>query len=128
MQIIGGIAYDGWSAHLWLMDQSYARFYDKFLGPEGFGEMPGSIRITCCAQFVVRRQGIRLRPRSFYQRTLDYLANNDIRANNLRDSKYVVGDAVSIFWSMIFGAANVTPMADCSQFPANDKPARCFNQ
>lgn len=104
------------------------RFYDKHLGPEGFGEIPGSLRITCCAQFVVRKEAVRLRSRGFYERTLQYLADNDLRGNNRWDSKYVRGDAMSVFWSMIFGAADITPMRDCSEYSRDQLPARCMHQ
>lgn len=109
------------------MDQSYARAFDKHFGPAGLGEMPGSIRITCCAQFVAKREAIKLRPRSFYKRTIEYLRDNDIRGNNLRGSKYVVGDVLSVYWSMIFGAADITPMRACEAYSQADKPARCAN-
>jgi hypothetical protein len=57
-QIIDGKAYPFWEAHLHLMQNSYARAYDQFWGPNGFGAMPDVIQhvagwapiltFTCC--------------------------------------------------------------------------------
>ena len=127
LQIMGGVAYESWSTHLWLMDQSYARAFDKHFGPAGLGEMPGKIRITCCAQFIVKREAIRLRPRSFYKRTIEWLKDNDIRGNNIQPAKYVIGDVLSVYWSMIFGAADIIPMKACEHYSQWDRPARCAN-
>jgi len=43
-QIIDGKAYPFWEAHLHLMQNSYARAYDQFWGPNGFGAMPDVIQ------------------------------------------------------------------------------------
>lgn len=126
LQVINGVAYELGEAHSWLIGQSYIRMYDKHFGPQGLGPMPGRLHFTCCAQFVVPRDAIKLRSRSFYEKTLEYLAEGDIRGVlGHVDRKYVLGDGVGLYWSMIFGNARIDPAQNCTEYAADVVPARC---
>jgi hypothetical protein len=122
-QIIDGVAYDYWEAHLWNLHEEYARVYDKFLGPWFQEPMPEEVVFPCCAQFAVTADEIRSRPKAFYSDVLRYMRpqNNDIRPNNHNTKTYVVGDCFMIYWHMIFthaaehdrGDAECTKFANC---------------
>ena len=103
LQLIRGIAYPYWESSLWLQQVATVRAYDMFFGAAGLGEMPAKVSYTCCGQFVVPREKITFRPRSFYQAALNYLADNDLRGNHHLDKKYVLGDLFTVYYGMIFG-------------------------
>jgi hypothetical protein len=118
-QIIDGKAYPWWESHLHLLQNSYARAYDQFWGPQGFGAMPDMIQHVAGAQHVVTRDAIRSRPRIFYMEALRYMLpkNNDLRANHVHGRAYVVGDMYSLMWHMVYGQPAVyQPLPACDLF------------
>jgi len=63
---------------------------------EYLGEMPNLLNFYCCAQFVVSRERIRLRPVKFYERLYEFLLQNKI-------SSYFSSRLLEYTWSYIFG-------------------------
>lgn len=58
------------------------------------GPMADRYYDKCCAQFVVHRDRIRLRPKKFYQRLIDYIINKD---------NGEIGYLLEYIWHNIFG-------------------------
>ena len=110
---------------MWLTAQAQIRAYDKHFGAY-LGPMPGRITYGHRSEFVATRQAIRLRPRSFYTKTLEYLVRSEICDNGRGGGQFPAEDVVSIYWGMILGSGVTSPMSDCSSYEGLETPARCF--
>ncbi|KAK9863320.1 hypothetical protein WJX84_006971 [Apatococcus fuscideae] len=99
-QILEGRAYPFWMMHLYLHEIAFARAWDHFFGPQGFGPLPEKVVHICCGQFAATSKAIMGRSQEFYQEALLYMRpqNNDIRGNHKTNRQYVVGDMFSVFY------------------------------
>ena len=87
---------------IWLQQSSFARAYDRFFGPYGLGPMPDTMHYVCCAQFLVSRDRILARGRTFYEKAMQYLLYNDLRGARFPPGPAQLGSAtVSEVRSMI---------------------------
>eukprot|EP00742_Colponemidia_sp_Colp-10_P008880 GILJ01009645.1.p1 GENE.GILJ01009645.1~~GILJ01009645.1.p1 ORF type:complete len:240 (+),score=22.38 GILJ01009645.1:73-720(+) len=64
---------------------------------EYIGVCPPFIKTECCAQFLVSKERILLRPKRFYQRLLDWLINQTEFSN------FFAGMILEWCWGVIFG-------------------------
>jgi hypothetical protein len=65
---------------------------------EELGTMPEVLYDKCCAQFIVNKDSIRLRPNKFYQKLLYYSLHNNIDTKNNN-----FGHVMEFLWHYIFG-------------------------
>ena len=66
LQIYNGTVYDHDNTFHWQQAKDVANAWQEFFGPAGLGTLPEEVHYFCCAQFVVRKEHIRSRPRKFY--------------------------------------------------------------
>jgi hypothetical protein len=63
------------------------------------GDVQDKYLEKCCAQFIVHRNRIRLRTKSFYNTILNYIINNNKNKN--------IGYVLEYIWHVIFGEPNI---------------------
>eukprot|EP00742_Colponemidia_sp_Colp-10_P006452 GILJ01006912.1.p1 GENE.GILJ01006912.1~~GILJ01006912.1.p1 ORF type:complete len:356 (-),score=38.79 GILJ01006912.1:153-1220(-) len=69
---------------------------------DALGDMPPFINRYCCAMFLVKKERILLRPKSFYQRALDWLLSGEF-------PNYWSGRMFEHTWGIIFGEPHDAP-------------------
>lgn len=101
-QNINNIAFSpSWRASK--MDGLRAVWPELFL--RELGEMPSEFHSRCCAQFVVRRDRIRLRSLQFYERLLEYVWEEDALSSD--GYHFDMSFYMEYLWHYIFGESAV---------------------
>jgi len=87
---------------------NWDEFYREYLG-----ELPDQLNYHSCAQFVVSRERIRLRPLQFYQQLYEFVLEDKI-------SSYFSSRLLEYTWSYIFGEP-----ANRTKYPNDCHVLRC---
>lgn len=90
-----------------------ANAWTEFFEPAGLGPLPEEIRYMCCAQFVVPKSKIMLRPREFYLQAIHWLEHTSMQFHN--SAKYSRGLIYETIWHILFGEESFLPYPDQSQ-------------
>lgn len=99
-QIFNDTAYDYWASWEYRRAEYVSKAWDNFFGQAGFGEMPERLRMWLVGEFFVRRENIRLRPREFYLKALQW-SIEAIEAGLFTD--WQMGVVFELTWHYIFG-------------------------
>jgi len=79
------------------------------------GPMPEVFQEKCCSQFFLHRDRIRLRPRIFYERILEYVLTKDVLGED--GYHYEMSYYMEYIWHYIFGEDAII---DASSYDNND--------
>ena len=76
------------------------RAWDLFFGPSGMGPVPEQINFSWGAEFLVAKQRILAKPRSFYLDALSFMLE---LSKTEKMTSYDVGVVFERIWHIIFG-------------------------